>query len=162
LTVPFDYYLGIDPGRSGALAVLDADAKLLELHDVSSGEELGVLTIEPVLVEVVKRGKALVIVERPLAFPGVPAQDQITLALAAGAAAGVCRSLGATVEFPTASQWKRKSGLTSDKKLSQERARQLFGDALPKRVRHDKCEAALLAHYGYQKHNTWKIATTCR
>lgn len=149
----FSYYIGIDPGRKGALAVLNEAGELVLLTDACSTEELGVLSIEPVLLEYACKGQALVVVERPLAFPGVPAQDQITLALAAGAASGLARAHGASVMFPTASQWKRAMGVTSSKQSSKDKAAHIFGAGAIGRARHDKCEAALLAYWGFKKTN---------
>ncbi len=155
----FHLFIGIDPGRKGAMAVLDARGELLSLHDACSGAELGVLDIEPVLRDAVQQGPSLVVVERPLAYPGVPAQDQITLALACGAAAGVARSFGATVEFPTAAQWKRSMGLSKDKAQSKSLAASLFGSERIGKARHDKCEAALLARWGFIHHRNRKPTT---
>lgn len=156
----FTNYIGIDPGTKGAIAVLDAEGRLLSMADAKSTDELGVPAIEPVLQAAVAAGSVLAVVERPLAFPGIPAQAQVTLALAAGSAMGLARASGAQVEFPTPAQWKKAMGLSKDKKASVAKAIELFGADAVGKARHDRCEAALLAYYGFQKHNQWKIATT--
>ena len=52
----FARYIGIDPGRKGAMAVLDERGQLLLMTDACSTEELGVLDIEPVLLDAVSHG----------------------------------------------------------------------------------------------------------
>jgi len=148
----FQRYVAVDPGRKGAVAVLDAFGELIRLEDAGSAHELGAEAISQVLREESAHGPLAVAIERPLAFRIDNAASLVTLSLAAGSAYGAAVALGASVEFPTASVWKRSIGVTADKTTSRTRARELFGDAIPTRCRIDKCEAALIAYWLHRKY----------
>lgn len=143
----FQRYIAVDPGRNGAIAVLDAFGRLIRLEEAGSQDKLGACAISRVLREEAMHGPLAVAVERPLAFRIDNAASLVTLSLAAGSAYGAAVALGALVEFPTASVWKRSLSVTADKTTSRIRARELFGDAIPSRCRIDKCEAALMAYW---------------
>jgi hypothetical protein len=145
----FQRYLAVDPGRKGAIAVLDAGGRLIRTENAGSHETLGAGAVSQVLREEAMHGPLAVAIERPLAFRVNNAASLVTLSLAAGGAYGAAIALGASVEFPTASAWKRKLGITADKATSRRRAQEMFGDTLPSRCRIDKCEAALLAYWLY-------------
>lgn len=138
------FIFGIDPGRHGAVAWVDESNKLQGLEEAGSADE----DTPRRLFELFKQAK-LVVVERPLAYPGTPAQSLVTLTESYGAAVAVARVCGVPVITPTASTWKRAVGVTSVKSTSVARATELYD--LPKRTRHDKCEAALLAHFGWMQ-----------
>ncbi|MDA0576399.1 hypothetical protein [Burkholderia gladioli] len=148
----FQRYIAVDPGRKGAVAVLDASGELIRLEDAGSAQGLGAGAVSQVLREELAHGPLAVAIERPLAFRIDNAASLVTLSLAAGGANGAAVALGASVEFPTASVWKRSIGVTADKTTSQTRARELFGDAIPTRCRIDKCEAALIAYWLHRKY----------
>lgn len=138
------FIFGIDPGRHGAVAWVDENNKLQGIEEAGSADE----STPGRLFDLFKRAR-LVVVERPLAFPGIPAQDQMILAESYGAAVALARLAGVPVITPTASSWKKTVGVTRVKATSVARATELYD--LPKRTRHDKCEAALLAHYGWMQ-----------
>lgn len=148
----FQRYIAVDPGRKGAVAVLDAFGELIRLVDAGSKEELGAGAVIRVIREESTHGRLAVAIERPLAFRIDNAASLVTLSLAAGGAYGAAVALGASVEFPTASVWKRSIGVTADKTTSRTRARELFGDAIPTRCRIDRCEAALIAYWLHRKY----------
>lgn len=151
MTALIKRFVGVDPGRDGAIAVLDENGKLLYLGDVLSADNYGLDELKKVLSEAVGAGETVCAVERPIAFPGIHGSVLIILTFAAGAAVAAATVLGARVETPTASSWKHFLNLPKDKNESVARARELFGADLPKRCRHDKCEAALLAYWAYKK-----------
>jgi hypothetical protein len=148
----FQRYIAVDPGRKGAVAVLDACGELIRLEDAGSEQELGVGAVSQVIREESTHGPLAVAIERPLAFRIDNAASLVTLSLAAGGAYGAAVALGASVEFPTASVWKRSVGVTADKTTSRTRARELFGDSIPTKCRIDKCEAALIAYWLRRKY----------
>jgi hypothetical protein len=138
------YIVGIDPGRQGAVAWIDQSNQLLGIDEAGSADES-----TPIRLFKLFQGAALVVVERPLAFPGVPAQSLMTLTESYGAAVALARAAGVRVITPTASTWKRAVGVTADKSTSKMLAAELYG--VPERTRHDLCEACLLSYYGYIK-----------
>lgn len=138
------FIFGIDPGRKGAVAWVDENNQLQGIEEAGSADE----STPQRLFDLFKRAR-LVVVERPLAFPGIPAQSLVTLTESYGAAVALARASGVPVLTPTASTWKRAVGVTSVKGTSVAMATELYG--LPKKTRHDRCEAALLAHYGWMQ-----------
>ncbi len=140
-----DFVIGVDPGRRGAVAVVEADTgRLVGMEDAFSDDPSTPSDLHNLFA-----GASIVVVERPLAYPGIPAQSLITLAESSGAAVALARCAGVrTLLQPTASQWKRALGVTSEKRTSIDAAMRLFElEGCP--PRHDLCEAALLAWYGY-------------
>ncbi|WP_157129619.1 hypothetical protein [Burkholderia pseudomallei] len=132
--------------------MLDACGRLIRLEDAGSEQELGVGAVSQVIRQESTHGPLAVAIERPLAFRIDNAASLVTLSLAAGGAYGAAVALGASVEFPTASIWKRSVGVTADKTTSRARARELFGDSIPTKCRIDKCEAALIAYWLRRKY----------
>jgi len=140
-----EYIMGIDPGRKGAIAIVETiEGYLVGMEDAFSNDPSMPKSLLTLLSEV-----SAVVVERPVAYPGTPAQSLITLAESYGAAVALARCAGVrTLLLPTASQWKRTLGVTSEKRTSVEAAVRLF-ELTGRPPRHDLCEAALLARYGY-------------
>ena len=154
-------YLGIDPGVTGALALVCAQRGLLEVAGVpvcSNGTH-GVVTREVDVRETnellrtwsdrhqLARDHLSVVIERPQAMrTGVTALSQGDSYGALRAVAGMWAQ---RVERVNPAAWKRTFGLTGEgKAASVECARRLYGDQLPKRLRNDLAEAVLLARYG--------------
>lgn len=140
-----EYIMGVDPGRKGAFAIIETvKGDLVGMDNAFSGDPTMPKNMLTLLSEV-----STVVVERPLAYPGTPAQSLITLAESYGAVVALARCAGVrTLLLPTAAQWKRTLGVTSDKRTSIEAAMRLF-ELTGRPPRHDLCEAALLARYGY-------------
>lgn len=140
-----EYIMGVDPGRKGAFAIVESiEGSFVGMDDAFSDDPSMPKNMLTLLREV-----SAVVVERPLAFPGTPAQSLITLAESYGAVVALARCAGVrTLLLPTAAQWKRTLGVTSEKRTSVEAAMRLF-ELTGRPPRHDLCEAALLARYGY-------------
>lgn len=139
------YHLGIDPGKRGALAMLEPDSFTLtvwdmppttaELHDLIAGLPLIKLcTLEKLHAgpqmsntSVARMFESYGILKGALAWRDIPVKDV------------------------RPNVWKQKFGLSSNKSASREMAMQRFPDAKEqfKRVKDDgRAEAALLALYG--------------
>lgn len=140
-----EYIMGIDPGRKGAFAIVETiKGDLVGMDNAFSDDPTTPQNLLTLMTEA-----SIVVVERPLAYPGIPAQSLITLSESYGAAVALARCAGVrTLLLPTAAQWKRKLGVTSEKRTSVEAAIRLF-ELTGRPPRHDLCEAALLARYGY-------------
>lgn len=140
-----EYIMGIDPGRKGAFAIIETiRGDLVGMEDAFSDDPSMPKNLLTLMSEV-----SIVVVERPLAFPGTPGQSLIALAESYGAAVALARCAGVrTLLLPTAAQWKRTLGVTSEKRTSVEAAMRIF-ELTGRPPRHDLCEAALLARYGY-------------
>ncbi|MGE5471385.1 MAG: hypothetical protein ACM3X0_11360 [Bacteroidota bacterium] len=140
-----EYIMGVDPGRKGAFAIVETnEGSFVGMDDAFSDDPTMPKNLLTLMSEV-----SIVVVERPLAFPGTPGQSLITLAESYGAAVALARCAGVrTLLLPTAAQWKRTLGVTGEKRSSVEAAMRLY-ELTGRPPRHDLCEAALLAYYGY-------------
>jgi hypothetical protein len=133
-------YLGIDPGKTGAIAAITADREVLLLADLpltDDGETLDAKRLLDLLQPLEAYTRHLVI-EKP--WQGLSICVSYGICLAVG-------QMGCTsVLQATARSWKASRCLSSNKNESVARARASF-EGLPKRLRHDKAEALLLAEY---------------
>ena len=154
-------FLGVDPGLSGAMALVCPRRGVLEVAGVPvcSNGTTGVVTREVDVRETnellrtwsdrhqLARDHLSVVIERPQAMrTGVTALSQGDSYGALRAVAGMWAQ---RVERVNPAAWKRTFGLTGEgKAASVECARRLYGDQLPKRLRNDLAEAVLLARWG--------------
>jgi crossover junction endodeoxyribonuclease RuvC len=151
--------VGIDPGLTGAIAVLAPDGALVALCDT------------PVLTLMVARGTkhvydvpgmvALlqpyagaglhVVIEESQAMPGQGVRSMFTCGLGMGIWLGVLAALKFPYTRVRPQIWKRALGLSKDKEQARLRAQQLYPSAdLRLRRHHGRAEALLLAWYGRQ------------
>lgn len=149
---------GIDPGKTGALAILHPDDSV-EFFDVPrimlkgkdkpawsqwAGEWCTALDLA---------APDMVVIENIAARPGQGVTSMFTFGRTLGFVHGlVTATTGCPVHFVTPSVWKAKLGLlNSSKGASREKCRTLFPSTVASltRVKDDgRAEAALLAHYG--------------
>ena len=144
---------GIDPGASGAIAVLTGDE--LEIIDMPTLEirgkrilDLGTLAR---FFDLHGAGLSLAVIEDPHAMPGQGVSSMFKFGFACGAVQAFVASAFIPVKLVAPAQWKRAMGLTSDKDASRRLASQLLPrwSHLWARVKDDgRAEAALLALYG--------------
>lgn len=155
--------VGIDPGLSGALAVLDGDT-VLALEDLPTvvfsdarvkrridGAGLARL-LKPFADEVF-----MAIVEKVAARPGEAPSGAFSFGYSSGVIAGVLGALNIPTTTVQPAVWKKALCLGSDKDLSRSRALELFPSQAGKLARkkdHDRAEALLLAEWG-RRHRTW-------
>jgi hypothetical protein len=146
-------YLGIDPGISGALAIIEmvngvpALVDAVDMPAVGSGAKARV-DILAAAQWIAKHAPSTAYIERGQAFPGQGASSGFSYGRAVGAIEAtvtLCRIPMIPVE---ASVWKRRLNLPGkDKEAARQRALQLFPSqhALLARKRdHGRAEAALL------------------
>lgn len=149
--------LGVDPGGTGALALLDGPG-LVYVEDmpvfiVKRGKgnkpELNV----PALVELLKAWRPEVVwFERVGGMDGQSASAAFNFGRVAGAAEGVARATGARFEMESPHLWKKEMRLTGK---SKDDARAMATARWPAHAgdfrlkKHDgRAEAALIAEYG--------------
>ena len=151
--------VGIDPGLSGALAVLAPDGTLEALCDTptltlkttrGTRQEYDVPGMVSLLAPYTG-SQAHVMVEESQAMPGQGVRSTWTTGYGYGLWLGVLAAL----EFPHTRirphVWKKAMGLKADKEQARGRAIQLFPQAdLRLRKHHGRAEALLLAYYGQQ------------
>lgn len=149
--------LGIDPGLTGAWALLDGSGAVLGCDDlpvIRSGK-LGWIDADALhsqLLELRAGQELHAVVERAHAMPGNGSQAAFSQGATLGSILAALQLLRARIELVTPNQWKRALGLSSDKALSLDRARLLFPLASLDRKRdHGRAEALLLAHWAIQR-----------
>ena len=151
--------IGIDPGITGAIAVIDVDACVV-VEDM------------PIMTKVSGKGNQInsnelyaklhnlvtafdvdsVYVERVNAMPGQGVSSVFSFGKSAGIIEGVLASLGVKVFFPTPQKWKKNAGLIGKEK---DAARTLaitqfpeIADRLTRKKDGGRADAILIARYG--------------
>lgn len=149
---------GIDPGKTGALALLHADGSLnfLDVPTIKlRGKEKPAWSDWVNTWSDALRWAApdMIVIEDIAARPGQGVTSMFTFGRTLGFAHGIVASVtDAPIHFVTPSVWKAKLGLlNSSKGASRETCRTLFPSTASSvaRVKDDgRAEAALLAYYG--------------
>lgn len=154
--------LGIDPGLTGAWAMLEEDGSLLAVEDlpVIRDGRLAWIDADALfsrLLEVRDCRPVRAIVERVHAMPRNGSQAAFSQGCTLGSILAALQLVRARIELVQPQVWKRALGLIGDKALSDvdrkraslDKARLLFPDAPLDRQRdHGRAEALLIAHHG--------------
>ena len=143
-------YIGIDPGKSGAMAVIyeDGSVRCIPFDKDLYLEEISCMHV----------GEAFCVVERVSAMPGNGSVSMFTFGENFGWIQGVLDCMGIPYELVRPNVWKKNFGVTKDKNTSISVARRLFPRANFKRTERSfkdddgLCEAALMAEYGRRLH----------
>lgn len=144
--------LGIDCGKTGALALLEPDGTLRDVHDMplAGGDIAPVLIID--WLDDTATDIQLATVERLHAMPPpVGSKANFSKGRSFGLVLGVLAGLRIPVELPTAAAWKRTMGVSKDKDGCRALALDMWpaDSALFARKKDaDRAEAALIAEYG--------------
>jgi hypothetical protein len=140
--------LGIDPGKSGAIALLDTDDMQVKTYDMPGtlDEKMGLIAgFGPV---------KCCWLERPFFPRMIGIKNAVTIAVAYGELKA-CLFFGGVPTFEVdPSAWKKTMRLSTDKNASRALASQYFPDCSDQwaRVKDDgRAEAALIALYGKGK-----------
>lgn len=141
-------FLGIDPGKAGAIAVMDGDDMSVVVYDMPA-------TIEEKRAILSEIGAVRVgWIEKPFFPRMIGIKNAVTIAQAYGEMRACLFFAGVpTNEIPPAA-WKKTFGLSTDKDASRAYAASVFPDQahLWTRKKDDgRAEAALIAYYGWRK-----------
>jgi crossover junction endodeoxyribonuclease RuvC len=149
--------LGIDPGKRGALALLDVTAGALEVEDVPTLTIRGKTVIDHYalarIVDAWSPRNPVVFIEQVGSRPGEGHAGAFDFGRTCGLILGVCAASFLRIEFVTPATWKRSHKLGPDKDQARLRAATLFPrhSGLFARVKDDgRAESALIAAYGAQ------------
>ena len=165
--------LGIDPGNTGATAMLGHRGELLHLADLPTMVRAGSAAhVQRQIngaglaeqlrewLEPYAKNEVRFFLETPIAFPGLHSAAIGASFHAAGLIEGVVTGRGYALELAQPHIWKKAIGLTGVKKESKtdkkERARALAIRCYPeadihKKKDHNRAEALLIARYGHGK-----------
>jgi crossover junction endodeoxyribonuclease RuvC len=148
--------LGIDPGLSGGLALVEHGARLLlvDVIDVPTSGEKAKRRVDIAatlrFMQKVKIDHA--VIERAQAMPDQGASSGFNYGRAVGALEACVQGMQIPLTIIEASAWKKAHGLIGrDKEDSRQRALQLFPSSAAKLARkldHNRAESALIAWYG--------------
>lgn len=140
--------LGIDPGKSGAFALLNTDDMDVTTHDMPG-------TLEEKRVLIANIGKVRCAwIERPFFPRMIGIKNAVTIAQAYGELKTCLFFAGIPTFEVDPSAWKKTMRLSTDKNASRALATQSFPDCSDQwaRVKDDgRAEAALIALYGWRK-----------
>ena len=152
--------IGIDPGLSGALAILASDGSVELLLDLPIVRDRSLAwvdgnALQSMILGALQGRTAVALVERVSAMPGQGIASSFQFGVGFGSLLGVLQALHIRIEFVTAAVWKRSYGLSKDKHASLHKARLLFPSAELHLAKHDgRAEALLIAHYALARSRT--------
>ena len=163
------WYIGIDPGSSGAVAVIDGDTGLV--HSVwnfpttikANGKKI-INTIELYwnLDELADIENDLIIVsEQVNSRKGNDMPSVFTFGVTCGRIWGICEMFVENVVYVSPQKWKKYFGIikskeqtpTEAKEMSRQKALELHPEAeeyLKRKKDHDRAEALLIARYAWE------------
>lgn len=157
--------IGIDPGLTGALCLLDSQRGLLECADIptcANGQATGsmrkwldVWALLLLLAEWrtrhdMEREDVHAAIERPVPMPTLPAQTIASQFDTFGALRGVLsmRLDSNRIRVVTPQEWKKLYGIGHDKDRARSVAQALYGNAPVARVKdHNRAESILIGHW---------------
>jgi crossover junction endodeoxyribonuclease RuvC len=163
--------LGIDPGVTGAWAVIELDKvtgkpRLLEIGDLPvkafkmskrTTHRIDVKALGDLLEELTAydyetdtQGFDRICVERLSGGPGITSSTSFSLGWTAATIDTVLTTLGLAHDTVPPSAWKRSLLVPADKSAAKRRATMLFGHdkGWPREKDHNRAEAAMIALYG--------------
>ena len=150
-------FIGIDPGISGAIAILDESGAFIEAWDMPTmqdGKKNQVNAAE--LAKELGRyadSYLIAIVEKVGAMPGQGVSSMFNFGKSFGVALGVIAALGAETRLVTPPAWKKHYKLTGKPKDASRTLAQQYYPAAPlgRKKDHGKGDALLLARYGIEQ-----------
>jgi len=152
-------FLGVDIGAQGAVAIITADGRLVEIHDMpvlADGPANRRSVNGPLLVDIIFKSHAnCAFVEHVAARPGEGAVGAFAFGRSRGVVEGVLAAAGIPTKFIAPAAWKKCVGLSmASKDAARAEAIRRWPDhaALFARKKDDgRAEAALIAMAGLTK-----------
>ena len=150
--------IGIDPGLSGAIAILD-DLNISDIFDMpvmSEGKKNKNQLNSAQLVNIIKKNiltdkETIVIVEQVSAMPGQGVTSMFNFGQTFGAIKGICASLNLPIFFVSPAKWKKHFDLiNSSKDASRTKVIEMYpsiSERLSKKKDVNKADAILIARY---------------
>tara|TARA_Y100001970_G_scaffold225106_1_gene277821 strand:+ start:10229 stop:10720 length:492 start_codon:yes stop_codon:yes gene_type:complete len=150
--------IGIDPGLSGAIAVLD-DFKIFEIYDMpimSEGKKNKNQLNSAQLVKILKNNfknneELFVIVEQVNAMPGQGVTSMFNFGQTFGAIKGICASLNLPIYYVRPSKWKKHFELiNASKDASRTKVIEMYpslSERFKKKKDVNRADAVLIARY---------------
>lgn len=155
--------IGIDPGLTGAVAMLGHRGELLHMADMPTMEKgkakghvrrqvngAGLAAALRAWMTDYDRNECWVFLETPIAFPGQHVAAIAAAFQTAGIIEGVVVTMGLQLTNVPPAEWKKALALTKSKEQARAKAIRMFPSASLDRVKdHNRAEALLIAKYGH-------------
>ena len=150
--------IGIDPGLSGGIAILD-DLKIFDIYDMpimSEGKKNKNQLNSAQLVNIIKKniisnGDTFLIVEQVSAMPGQGVTSMFNFGQTYGSIKGICAALNLPIFFVRPAKWKKHFDLiNSSKDASRTKVIEMYPSISPrlsKKKDVNKADAILIARY---------------
>lgn len=151
------FIIGIDPGASGAVAIMASDGTLIEVWDMPVVQVMAGKTAknrvspEMLAAELRNWDDAVAYVEQVSAMPGQGVSSMFAFGESLGIIRGVLAGLSIPCHLVPPARWKRALGVNAGKDGCRAKAAQLWPAQAGefRRVKDDgRAEAALIAHWG--------------
>jgi crossover junction endodeoxyribonuclease RuvC len=141
--------IGVDPGKSGAIAVLDGHGELVALYDmpVVSNQVCGGFICN-ILVDEIDDGPMVAVVEQVHSMPKQGVASSFDFGKSYGIVLGVLAATGIRVMHVPPTRWKKGMRLSADKEQARRRAIERWPreiERFKRKMDADRAEAALLA-----------------
>ena len=155
--------IGIDPGLSGAIAILK-DNKVIDIFDMpvmSEGKKNKKQLNSAQLVNIInenteKNEETFVVVEQVNAMPGQGVTSMFNFGQSFGILKGICSAMQLPMFFVRPAKWKKYFNLiNSQKDASRTKAIEIFpyfSAQLSKKKDSNKADAILIANFYYETH----------
>ena len=146
-------YIGIDPGLTGAVAILDQAGEVVLVADLPIIRDLSLAWIDGSSMQSLILGaldgrRAVAMIERVSSMPGQGIASSFLFGVGFGSVLSVLQAMTIPLHFVTPAVWKRSYGLSKDKQASLHKARLMFPNAELHLAKHNgRCEALLIAEY---------------
>jgi len=150
--------IGIDPGLSGGIAILD-DLKIFDIYDMpimSEGKKNKNQLNSAQLVNIIRKnlipnGNTFLIVEQVSAMPGQGVTSMFNFGQTFGSIKGICAALNLPIFFVRPAKWKKHFDLiNSSKDASRTKVIEMYpsiSSRLSKKKDVNKADAILIARY---------------
>lgn len=143
--------LGVDPGLSGGLALINRHG-VLQWAEAMPVNRAALATIDvrqlAHMIGMASGGEIFGYVERAQAFPGQGVASSFNYGVLFGSLLTALTDLGVGYELVSPAAWKRQAGLSSDKREAVAMVRQMYPSFPVKRSEDGIAEAILIARYG--------------
>ncbi len=153
-------FIGIDPGASGAIAVLDGAGQIVAIDDMptvlvrvgkTDRKRIAAARLAQ-LLEQTAHDTVMVVLEKVGGMTGQSASAAFTFGYGAGMVEGVLAALRLPMAPVTPQAWKKSAGIAADKGAAREAAMRLWpGHAhmFARKKDDGRAEAALMARHGW-------------
>ena len=148
---PKRYYCGIDPGFSGAIAIINDKHRVIDcwdmpIHTIGKQKSVAKKELQAMLYTY---PLAHITIEKAQAMPGQGVVSMFRYGECYGIIQGICYG-NIPQTFARPADWKKllMPGMAKEKGASIVRAEELFNFGLPRKKDHGKADAILIAEYG--------------